>query len=87
MPACDDHLFAFSAWIGSSIPRNSSWVEASPEEEPTIPILVGSNGIHTEIVMPITTQDMNWNVHFPATDLSVPDPGGVMKWVPELPDR
>jgi uncharacterized protein (TIGR02117 family) len=64
-------LFALAAWIGSSIPRNPDW------QEPTegVEIMVGSNGVHTEIVMPLITPEMDWRPVFPAADLPVPDRG------------
>ena len=54
--------FFLSAWIGSSIPRNSDWVEA----ETGIPIMVETNGIHTGIVMPIATRQKDWRETFPS---------------------
>ena len=61
-------LFLLSAWIGSSIPRNAKW------EEPAtgIEIMVGDNGIHTEIVMPLVTPVKDWRETFPASDLPEP---------------
>lgn len=58
-------LFLFAAWIGSSIPRNRSWTE--PAEG--IEIMVGDNGIHTEIVMPLVSDVKDWRVTFPSSDL------------------
>ncbi|WP_234027117.1 DUF2459 domain-containing protein [Erythrobacter sp. KY5] len=62
-------LFALSGWIGSSIPRNTSWTEPDPTTERTIAILVGTNGIHTEIAMPIITPEQDWRGIFPASDI------------------
>ena len=62
-------LFLLSAWIGSSIPRNSEWVEPTDGIE----IMVGDNGIHTEIVMPLVTPVKDWRGTFPASDLPAPD--------------
>lgn len=62
-------LFAFAGWVGSSIPRNSGWSE--PEDG--IPILIGSNGVHTEIVMPLVTPQRDWRAVFPASDLGAPE--------------
>ena len=62
-------LFLLSAWMGSSIPRNADWVE--PEQG--IEIMIGDNGIHTEIVMPLVTPLKDWRVDFPASDLPEPD--------------
>ena len=54
--------FFLAAWIGSSIPRNSDWVEA----ETGIPIMVETNGIHTGIVMPVNTRVKDWRETFPS---------------------
>jgi uncharacterized protein (TIGR02117 family) len=64
-------LFALAGWIGSSIPRNSDW----REPESGIRVLVGSNGVHTELVMPLVTPEKDWRRDFPAADLPVPDRG------------
>lgn len=62
-------LFALSGWIGSSWARNGDWVEPDPQEEPTIPIMIGSNGVHTEIAMPVVTPEMDWRPLFPTADV------------------
>lgn len=62
-------LFALSGWIGSSISRNSGWTEPNPSTERTIGILIGTNGIHTEIAMPILTPEQDWRGIFPASDI------------------
>ncbi|MBD2841615.1 DUF2459 domain-containing protein [Erythrobacter sp. KMU-140] len=61
-------LFLLSAWIGSSIPRNSDWIEADQGVE----IFVGENGIHTEIAMPVTTDIIDWRGQFPIGDIAAP---------------
>lgn len=61
-------LFALAGWIGSSIPRNGNWRE--PAEG--IEIMVGSNGVHTELVLPLVTPEKDWRADFPAADLPVP---------------
>jgi len=60
--------FFLSAWIGSSIPRNPSWTEPADGIE----IMVGDNGIHTEIVMPLVSPVKDWRTVFPAADLEDP---------------
>lgn len=57
-----------SAWIGSSIPRNSGWTE--PAEG--VDIMVGDNGVHTELVLPLVTPQKDWRATFPSSDLPVP---------------
>jgi len=62
-------LFALAGWIGSSIPRNGDWREPAQGIE----IMVGTNGVHTELVLPLVTPEKDWRPVFPATDLPVPD--------------
>lgn len=61
-------LFALTAWIGSSIPRNSDWEEPAEGVE----IMIGSNGIHTEIIMPIADEAHDWSATFPVSDIKDP---------------
>ncbi|MEL7218719.1 MAG: DUF2459 domain-containing protein, partial [Pseudomonadota bacterium] len=61
-------LFFLSAWIGAAVPRNSDWTEA----DTGVTILVGHNGIHTEIIMPIATETVDWRTHFPLKDIEDP---------------
>ena len=54
-------LFLTSAWIGSAIPRG---------EEPTQPvspvtIMIDTNGIHTQLVMPLAHPIKDWRETFP----------------------
>ena len=60
-------LFLLAAWIGSSVPRNRSWTEPAAGIE----IMVGDNGIHTEIIMPLVSSVKDWRTTFPSSD--VPD--------------
>ncbi len=62
-------LFFLSAWIGSSIPRNPDWTE--PEDG--VEIMLGTNGIHTELVLPLVTPQKDWRADFPAADLPASD--------------
>ena len=59
-------LFAVCGWVGSSIPRNGD----SREPERGIEIMVGTNGVHTELVMPLVTPEKDWRGDFPAADLA-----------------
>lgn len=58
-------LFLLSAWIGSSIPRNSHWSESADGVE----IFIGSNGVHTEIAMPLATDIIDWRGQFALGDI------------------
>lgn len=59
-------VFALFGWIGSAIPRNGGWHEPDRGVE----IMVGTNGIHTELVMPLITPEKDWRPDFPASDLA-----------------
>ncbi len=59
-------LFALAGWIGSAIPRNNEW----REPERGVEIMVGTNGVHTELVMPLVTPEKDWRRDFPAADLA-----------------
>jgi uncharacterized protein (TIGR02117 family) len=65
-------LFALAGWIGSSIPRNGDWREPAPSTPGTVEIMVGTNGVHTELVLPLVTPEKDWRPVFPASDLPVP---------------
>ena len=62
-------LFALAGWIGSAIPRNADWREPSQGVE----IMLGTNGVHTELVLPLVTPGKDWRPVFPTDDLPVPD--------------
>ena len=59
-------LFARCGWIGSSIPRNAGW----REPDSGIEIMVGTNGVHTELVLPLVGPEKDWRGDFPAADLA-----------------
>ena len=61
-------LFSLAGWIGSSIPRNGDWREPQQGVE----IMVGTNGVHTELVVPLVTAAKDWRGEFPTTDLALP---------------
>lgn len=57
-----------AAWIGSSLARNPDWREPADGVE----IMVGTNGVHTEIVLPLVTPEKDWRGDLPASDLGDP---------------
>lgn len=52
-----------AAFIGSAIPRNADWQPSGD-----VGIMVETNGLHTGIVMPIVTAEMDWRTVFPDLD-------------------
>jgi uncharacterized protein (TIGR02117 family) len=61
-------LYLLAALIGSLVPANASW-----REPPSgIEILVRTNGVHTWILVPTTTPDMDWSLLAPAGHIRDP---------------
>ncbi|MFD2514313.1 TIGR02117 family protein [Pontibacter locisalis] len=56
-------LFFVAAFILSSIPVNSSLAQST--EEDAIEIFVTSNGVHTDIVVPVVTPYLDWRSKLP----------------------
>ncbi|GMM94198.1 DUF2459 domain-containing protein [Qipengyuania sp. MTN3-11] len=54
-------LALLAGWIGSAIPRNADWTE--PDDG--IEIMVATNGIHTELILPIVSPVKDWRETFP----------------------
>lgn len=54
-----------AGWIGSAIPRNAGWREAPPSDPSAVEIMVTTNGIHTELVLPAVTTIKDWRTTFP----------------------
>ena len=62
--------YLFAALIGSLIPVNRSWTE--PEEGVTI--YIANNGVHSDIVMPVKAQGLDWAPILPRSDFASPSP-------------
>lgn len=54
-----------AGWIGSAIPRNAGWREPPAGDPTAIEIMVTTNGIHTELVLPAVTTVKDWRTTFP----------------------
>lgn len=57
-------LFLFSAFVLSSLPVKPSFAQASQEQE-QIEIYVTSNGVHTDLVVPVATPYIDWREKVP----------------------
>ena len=64
-----------AALAGSLIPVNSAWTE--PDEGVTV--YLANNGLHSDIVMPVKAQGLDWTPFVPKTDLAAPDPDA--RWI------
>ena len=62
-------LYLLCALAGSLVPVNRGWVE--PRRG--IPVYLISNGIHTDIVMPVAAAGLNWSRLFPSRDFAQVD--------------
>lgn len=54
-----------AGWIGSAIPRNAGWREPPAGDPSTVEIMVTTNGVHTELVLPAVTTIKDWRTTFP----------------------
>lgn len=66
-------IFMLTAWIGSSIPRNSDWEAPDANDPQTVTLMLETNGIHTGIIMPLVSPDKDWREVFPRSDLPNPN--------------
>ena len=62
-------LILLTAWLGSAIPRNPDWVRPGVDSPGAVEIMVGTNGVHTELVLPLVTPAKDWRADFPVTDV------------------
>ncbi len=56
--------FLLAAWIGSSIPRG----ERLQDIDRPVAILIETNGIHTQLVLPIENEIKDWRETFPSAN-------------------
>jgi len=68
-------LYLLAALIGSLIPVNLSWQE--PREGTTI--YIADNGVHSDIVMPVNAEGLDWTQVIPASDLAARQSGA--RWI------
>jgi len=62
--------YLIAALIGSLVPVNGDWSE--PDQGVTI--YLANNGIHSDIVMPVKGQGLDWAPFVPRSDFASPDP-------------
>ena len=68
-------LYLVAALVGSLIPINSNWRE--PASGQTVYLI--SNGIHTDLILPVAAQGLDWRPLLPVRDFARPDPAAL--WV------
>jgi uncharacterized protein (TIGR02117 family) len=67
--------YLLAALVGALVPVNRGWTE--PAGGTTI--YIADNGVHTDIIMPVNAQGLDWSRLLPASDAADPPPGA--KWV------
>ena len=68
-------LYLLAALIGSLIPVNRGWAEAGQGTT----IYIADNGIHADIIMPVSAQGLDWAPLFPKDNFAAPAPGA--RWI------
>ena len=68
-------LYLLAALVGSLVPVNRGWTE--PPQGTTV--YIADNGIHVDIVMPVSAQGLDWGRLIPRTDMAATDPNA--RWV------
>ena len=68
-------LYLAAALLGSLVPVNSRWKE--PAQGTTV--YIADNGIHADIIMPLSAQGLDWAPLLPQHDLAAPVRGA--QWV------
>jgi uncharacterized protein (TIGR02117 family) len=63
------------ALIGSLVPVNSGWSEVKAGTT----VYIADNGIHADIVMPVSAQGLDWEPFVPKSDFDAPDPAA--RWI------
>ena len=68
-------LYLVAALIGSLVPVNRAWTETAGGTA----IYVADNGIHSDIIMPVDAQGLDWSPLIPKRDFAAPDAGA--RWI------
>jgi uncharacterized protein (TIGR02117 family) len=67
--------YLVAALIGSLVPVNRVWSE--PAEG--ITVYLADNGIHADLIMPVSAERLDWAPLLPKTDFAAPDPDA--RWI------
>lgn len=65
-------LYLAAAWIGSSLPVNADWKAAQRGAT----IYVATNGYHSGLILPVSSEGEDWSLIIRPTDLPDPDDSG-----------
>ena len=68
-------LYLTAALVGSLVPVNRGWTEAARGTS----VYLADNGVHTDIIMPVRAQGLDWAPLIPRDDFAAADPSA--RWV------
>jgi uncharacterized protein (TIGR02117 family) len=68
-------LYLTAALAGSLVAVNRGWTE--PAQGTTV--YLADNGIHTDLIMPVDAQGLDWSALLPKSDFAAPDPSA--RWI------
>ena len=68
-------LYLLAALIGSLIPVNRDWTEPAQG----ITIYIADNGVHADLIMPVSAAGLDWAPLVPRGDMAAPPPGA--QWI------
>jgi uncharacterized protein (TIGR02117 family) len=68
-------VYLLAALVGSLVPVNRSWAEADRGTT----IYLADNGVHTDIIMPVAAQGLDWSRLVHRSDMADPPPGA--RWI------
>ena len=68
-------VYLLAALIGGLIPVNRGWTEPSQG----ITIYIADNGVHADLLMPVSATGLDWTPSVPRSDMAAPPPGA--QWV------
>jgi uncharacterized protein (TIGR02117 family) len=68
-------LYLLAALVGSLVPVNHGWTE--PAGGTTV--YIADNGVHSDIIMPVMAQGLDWSAVIPTTDFAAAQPNA--QWI------
>jgi len=68
-------IYLLAALIGSLIPVNRGWAEAGQGTT----VYLADNGVHTDIIMPVKAQGLDWTPLIPKSGFAAADPNA--RWI------
>ena len=68
-------LYLTAALAGSLVPVNRGWSEAAKGTT----VYLADNGVHTDLIMPVEAQGLDWAPLLPKSDFAAPDPDA--RWI------